>query len=428
MYIEKRQNFYAEITEFWHDLYNTEYALFDVKTEKEETIKRIRTASERIARIFYKTSSLLRQLDDKTLLQLGYPAATLRYLRYKGISHESIIARLDLVVTKNKIKLLEFNSDTPTFIKECFFVNEYICRDWQLQNPNEGSEKQLAEGIREAVEQSLNSLDYMPNGKIVFTSHIDHEEDYLTTKYLLEISGLKAEFIPLHELQLVDEDVIQNGEIVVPRGLYTLDNERIDVLYRQTYPLEYLINDKDAATGASVGELLLQLVANRQLAIINPPSSFLLQSKAVMSLIWGLHEQKHSFYSEEEHCWIGQYFLPTFLDKEPFRNNQAAYVKKPSFGREGDTVSIYQADGTLRHEDAHKNYASELAVYQQYIDLPQIDIQTEQGIERASIMYGSFIINGKPSAIGIRAGSQITNNASYYLPVAICEQGENHSE
>ena len=425
--MENRQDFYNKIPGFWHDLYNSEYALFDAKQEKQETIDQIRTASGRIARIFYKTSSLLRQLDNETLLQLGYPAATVPYLRFKDISFESIIARLDLVVTEHEIKLLEFNSDTPTFIKECFYVNDYVCRHWQLPNPNAGLEKQLAVGIREAVEQSLDSLVYRPNDKVVFTSHNDHEEDYLTTKYLLKISGLDAEYIPLHELKLVNEDVLLNDEIVVHRGLYTPDNERIDVLYRQTYPLEYLINDKDSASGASVGELLLQLVLDRQLAIINPPSSFLLQSKAIMSLIWGLHEEKHPFYSEEEHGWIRQYFLPTYLDEEPLRNSRKAYVKKPSFGREGDSVSIYQADGTLMHEDAHKNFASELAVYQQYIDLPQIDIRTEQGIERASIMYGSFIINGKPSAIGIRAGSQITNNASYYLPVAICKQGENYN-
>ena len=425
---EQRQNFYRKITDFWHDLYESEYALFDVKKENEETIHRIRTATERITRIFLKTSSLLRQLDDKTLLQLGFPDATLHFIRFKNISPESIIARLDLVVTKDEIKLLELNSDTPTFIKECFYVNEYVCRHWQLSNPNAGMEKQLAQAIREAVKQSLSSLDYMPNGKIVFTSHNDHEEDYLTTKYLLEISGLEAEFIPLHELKLVDEDVVRNGEMVVPRGLYTPDNERIDVLYRQTYPLEYLIHDKDSISGSRVGELLLQLVIQRQLAIVNPPSSFLLQSKAIMSLIWGLHEEGHPFYSDEEHCWIRQYFLPTYLDEEPFRNSHTAYVKKPSFGREGDSVSIYQADGSLMHEDVHKSYVSELAVYQQYFNLPQLDIHTEKGIERASIMYGSFVINGKPSAIGIRAGSQIMNNASYYLPVAICEQGENHSE
>lgn len=420
----KRQSFYQTIPDFWHDLYDSEYALFDVKKENKEEINRIRTASERISRIFFKTSSLLRQLDDETLLQLGFPTAILPYIRFKSISYESIIARLDLVVTEEDIKLLEFNSDTPTFIKETFHVNEHICRNWNLQNPNTGLEKQLSQSIVAAVEQSLNSLGITSKGKVVFSSHIDHEEDFLTTMYLLEISGLQAEYIPLHELRLVDEDIVHNGELLAPRGLYTPSFERIDVLYRQTYPLEHLINDIDSVTGTPVGEQLLQLVTERKLTILNPPSSFLLQSKAIMALIWGLHEQKNDFYSEQEHDWIYQYFLPTYLEEEYFQKNQIPYVKKPSFGREGDTVSIFQSDGTVLQEDDHKNYRSELSIYQQYIDLPQFDIQTEKGVQRASIMYGSFIINGKASAIGIRAGGLITNNASFYLPIAICKQEE----
>jgi len=38
-------------------------------------------------------------------------------------------------------------------------------------------------------------------------------------------------------------------------------------------------------------------------------------------------------------------------------------------------------------------------------------------------MYGCFYINGRPSALGIRAGRQITDNESYFLPVGIiCEE------
>ncbi|MGM9927877.1 MAG: glutathionylspermidine synthase family protein [Bacillus sp. (in: firmicutes)] len=422
----KRQSFYANIPDFWHDLHHSEYALFDVKLESEETINRIRMASERIARLLYKTASLLRQLDDETLLQLGFPAPTLPYIRFKNIALESVIARLDLAVTEQEIKLLELNSDTPTFIKETFHVNEHICRYWHLDNPNDGLEKQLSKSIVKAVKDSFKSVGITTNEKIVFTSHSDHEEDFLTAMYLMEISGLEAEYIPLHELKLVDEDIIHDGEIVTSRGLYTPDLEKIDVLYRQTYPLEHLINDRDPITGAHVGEILLQLVAERKLAIINPPSAFLLQSKAIMALIWGLHEKNHLFYSEEEHSWISHYFLPTYLEEESFRNNHVAYVKKPCFGREGDSVSIYHANGTVHLEDEHKTYSSELFVYQQYIEMPQLDIQTEKGVQRASILYGCFIINGKASAIGIRAGGLITDNLSFFLPVAINKRKEGH--
>ena len=40
-------------------------------------------------------------------------------------------------------------------------------------------------------------------------------------------------------------------------------------------------------------------------------------------------------------------------------------------------------------------------------------------MEKLSYVFGSFLIAGKPSSIGIRAGEKITGNESYYLPVGI---------
>lgn len=420
----ERKQLYQSIPQFWHDIYDTEYALLDIKVESRERMDAIRIATERIGRIFYKTSSLLRQLDDETLLQLGFPKQTLSYLRIKTIPFESVIARLDLVVNNHEIKLLEINSDTPTFIKETFHVNHHVCQYFNCDDVNEGYEKKLADSIQLAVQWSLESIGAPVDGKVVFTSHSNHEEDFFTSAYLAELYGSRAECIPIHELKIVEEDVVENSEVMIKRGIYTPDLEKIDVLYRQTYPIEHLINDEDPESKDKVGEILLQLVENKDVAILNPPSAFLLQSKAIISLIWGLHEQHHDFYSTEEHNWIELYFLPTYLEEDFFREHDVIYVKKPSFGREGDTVQIYNNDGTLQVEDHHQTYASELPVYQRYIDLPQYDITTDEGKKTAHIMYGSFLLNGKAGAVGIRAGGQITDNASYFLPIGYQKREE----
>ena len=48
----------------------------------------------------------------------------------KGLYPESVISRFDFAVTEdNKIKMLEFNSDTPTFIVECFQMNGKVCEN-----------------------------------------------------------------------------------------------------------------------------------------------------------------------------------------------------------------------------------------------------------------------------------------------------------
>ena len=46
---------------------------------------------------------------------------------------------------------------------------------------------------------------------------------------------------------------MENGRVVVDRGLYDANGEKIDVLYRQTYRVEHLILDKDPETSEAVG-------------------------------------------------------------------------------------------------------------------------------------------------------------------------------
>lgn len=421
---EERKWFYERINGFWHDLYGMEYALWDVKKETSETVKRIRSATERIGHIVYKTAPLLRQLDDETLLQLGFPLESLQFIRLHTISFESVIARLDLVVTEKEVKLLEINADTPTFIKETFFVNGEVCKARGLHNPNEGCEQRLREAVQEAVKSAFFSLGKRKTPNIVFASHGDHDEDRLTTMYLQELYGWNSQYVSLDQLRLISEPVMENGKIVAERGLYDCNGEKIDVLYRQTYPIEHLVDDEDPVTKEEVGQLLMQLVEEKELAILNPPSAFLLQAKAVMALIWGLHEENHPFYTAEEHTWIHTYFLPTYLDEDVFLQQGMAYVKKPSFGREGDTVEIYQSTGEKIDEDVHKTYEDALPVYQQFIELPETIIQTEQGEKDVCYMYGCFYVNGRASAIGIRAGRQITDNESYFLPIGMDKEEE----
>lgn len=422
---KERQQFYQQIEHFWHDLYNTEYALWDVKEENTETIRYIRQATERIGHIFFKTANVLRQLDDDTLLQLGYPPETLPFLRLQTLPVESVIARLDLVTVDEEIKVLEFNSDTPTFIKETFFVNEKVCNAFGLEDPNKGCEVQLKKAIEESIDFIVRRSGKEGYPNIVFTSHSDHDEDKFTTIYLQQLCRFKSQYVDLNQLRILEKPIIENEQVLLERGLYDVHGRKIDVLYRQTYPIEHLIDDEDPVSKEKVGQILLQFVKDKELTIINPPSAFVLQSKAVMALIWGLYEVQHSVFTTEELGWIKKYFLPTYLDEDIFIEQGQAYVKKPAFGREGDTVEIYRGNGEKVDANIHRTYHETLPIYQQFIPLPKTVIRTEQGAKEVHYMYGSFYINGKASAIGIRAGSQITDNESYFLPVGIRNKEEN---
>jgi glutathionylspermidine synthase len=403
-YGENRNQFYSTIPEFWSDLYGGEYSLYHSHIITSEDVEEIRFATEKLGQLFFKTAKLLRKMSDEVLSDLGFPKESISFLRFKSISPETIISRFDFVKKENQIKMLEFNSDTPTFIKECFYVNGLVANHLNQIDPNASELNMLKNTVMKAIMESIKTLNlnHVPN--VVFTSHEDHLEDWYTCKFLSDLIPFPNKLVPLNNLQL------RQDSLVDPDGV------PIDVLYRQTYPIEYLIEDCDD-TGEKIGLQLLELVQLKKLALINPISAFLLQSKAIQALIWGLKDDRN-FFNKDDAVIIERYMLPTFLENEPFLDSNL-YVEKPVFGREGDTVIIYDQNGKKMIENPHQTYKKELQIFQEYIELPTIDVVTEKGEEQLSYLYGSFLLAGRASAIGIRAGGKITGNESYFLPVGL---------
>lgn len=405
---ERREKFYAPLRDkFWPELYDMEYSLLDVYLMSREEVDEIRLATERVGKIFAKTAAMLRQADDQVLWELDFPEETYKYIRMKTINPDSVIARVDLARTPDGYKVLEINADTPTFIKECYNINGLVCREFGVKDPNHGLEPELAEAVRMAIIDSYKYIGGSGMPYVVFTSHGDHLEDRHTALYLLELSGLvNATYCPLDGLRIAEN------------GLFDAYDRKIDVLYRQTYPIEHLIHDRDRETNVNVGSLLLDHIVNRKVAVVNPPAAFLLQTKGVQVVIWGLHEEE-TFFTAEEHEWIEQYMLPTYFEEDWFIEDREAYVKKPCFGREGDTVEIFHPDGTLMYADKNRSYTDSAPVCQKFAELPKTRIKTIEGEKEAHLLTGCFLINGKASAVGLRAGNMITDNATYYLPAGI---------
>ncbi|MFD3447918.1 glutathionylspermidine synthase family protein [Microbacteriaceae bacterium 4G12] len=400
-----RIDFYQTIPQFWADLYEEPYALYDATCITRKQKEKLQEATRCVGQIFFKVADLLRRLDDETLLAMSYPKEALLFLKLTSSLPESVIARLDFIPCGDSFKVIELNADTPTFIKELFSVNKQVCDHFGIQDVNAGEEAKLQQAIRFAIERARQDSK-KEDPYVVFTSH-EHIEDQFTTMYLQQLYGKPSRFVLLKNLQIVEHD-----------GLYDEHGKKIDILYRQTFPIECLLLDHDEA-GAPIGEMLLSLVEERRLQLINPPSAFLLQNKAVQAVIWGLYEEQNPFFTEEEHMWIAEYFLPTYLEEDLFLDNGISYVKKPVFGREGDTVEIYNENGEKELEDTYRSYEQYGFVYQKYIALPIIEANVNGKREMVHQMYGSFLINGVESSIGCRVGGKITNNLSYYLPVGI---------
>jgi len=140
-----------------------------------------------------------------------------------------------------------------------------------------------------------------------------------------------------------------------------------------------------------------------------------LESKAVQSIIWGLFQQG-VYFDSEERLLIERYFLPTYMDPvfcdEP-------YVAKPVYGSEGDTVAIINARPGEVFRSNNNTYAEQSMVYQKYVELPRVEIMTEDGLRSLSLLTSCFLIDGQPVGITLRAGEAITDFSWWSVPICV---------
>ncbi|MBE3561652.1 MAG: glutathionylspermidine synthase family protein [Ktedonobacteraceae bacterium] len=419
-YRQWRRAYYGRFPAFWGTLPGEnveEYAIYGALKMSQEHVQALRTASSRLYRIMTRLAVVLQQADGQVLIDMGFPSSALPYARVMIPRMPAVMCgRFEFAMTVEGPKLLEFNAETPTFVVELFHMNGQVCADFGLVDPNPHCQEQLAQSIRTSIHAALSWLELPPQHRasVVFTSYATRKEERGTTEFyrsLLEPQEhlpYRTSYCGLDELRVTSD------------GLFTASGERGDVLYK-LYPTEHLIED-EAPDGTPVGLALMDLVCRRRLAVINPPVAFVLQNKALLAVLWAMHVAHSEFFTPEEHAWIAQYVLPTYLDTYdangcPLFTNQ--YVAKPVYGREGASITIRHGNEIVEQSQEHL-YDKQMMVYQQYVPLPTTTIQTEEGIAEVNLVYNCFITGGIPSAVGVRACRKlIFDDNAYFLPVTI---------
>jgi glutathionylspermidine synthase len=408
-YHQHRKQIYDPIRDIfsWDIWKGQEYALASYTTIDQTWKKELKLATKLLGNIFVRVAEVVRLGSEELWSELGYPQET-----WKAISQSTdysaitSIGRFDFAYTSNGLKMLEFNSDTPTSIVEAFFVNQEVCRYYQVENINAGVELDIRQAFTDII--TYYRQKGYPTKNIVFCCDSTDDEDQGTTKYLLNESGLSGIYSPI--LQLAYDPHAERLVTKLTDGEY----RQVDVLYR-LHALEMMAKDR-TTKGFPIGSKLLDLVAKKRLTIINPPSAFIAQTKALQALIWNLYES-NIFFSPEEREVVSTYCLPTYLENQ--FHGRVPYVKKPFFGREGGAVSLYDAEGSLETADLEKHYWDQPMVYQEKVDLPTVTVETSNGLYTGKLLLGSFLVGGKPSAVIGRVDKGITHDMSYFLPLAV---------
>ena len=388
----------------WDSFYGQEYALASVLPIESGLRHELRQASEHLGQVYARTASVVMEAEDELLVELGLPEATWTAVRASLPELlPTVLGRFDFAASLHGLKMLEFNAETPTDVVEAFYVNGRVCQWFGKQDPNAGLTRQLQEAFRR-TRTSYEQQGYS-TASIVFSSVDWHAEDAGTTRFLMEHSGLAGRYIPLQDLRFFEDRLqVWDGQFHSP----------VDVWYR-LHPLEKMAEEKDS-DGFPTGAAILNVAAERRLALINPPAAMVCQSKATQALIWNLQESGE-YYSLGEQEAIRRWMLPTYLENR--FQGRCAYVTKPFFGREGGAITVYGPDGSVWVRDDESQYWEQPVVFQEYVELPMCTVDTLEGLYCGRMIYGSFLVDGKGSAIVARVGSRITGNMAYYQPLCL---------
>jgi glutathionylspermidine synthase len=390
----------------WDWLYGQEYALAVPCALSGEDCRHLRAAAETLGRIFAKTTAVVQAGPAELLAELGLPAPAHHAVRLGLLPDAAtLIGRFDFARTAAGWKLLEFNSDTPGGIVEAFYLNGRVCAYHRAADPNAGLEAMLPAAFRLAADRyaALGC----PVAGVAFSALHWHAEDAGTAKYLHRIAGLGGRFVPLADLRVHhDRLCCLAGDSLEPIGLW----------YR-LHPLGLLAEDRDT-DGYPTGACVLDLIARRRLAAINPPGALIAQSKALQALIWALHETGGHFTAAEDAA-IAAHMLPTYLENR-FAGRRP-YVVKPALGREGGGITICAPDGAILDRDREKYYWDQPMIYQEYCDLQPAALPTLKGMHTGRLVWSVFLVAGRPAAVGARLGGLITDDLAYFVPVRLAD-------
>ncbi|MGE5474554.1 MAG: glutathionylspermidine synthase family protein [Ignavibacteriales bacterium] len=299
----------------------------------------------------------------------------------------SFVGRLDWVVdSKGKLKLLEFNSETPAGIIESICLNDLIHKNLysSYKNPNENFKRMIESCLQDIIgERKIRNIGITASS---------YDEDWFNTETIYQaVKELPYNFILGDITGLEERD-----------GSLYLYNQPLDALYRY-YPIEMLEEDE-------YFNKILD-VFNEKLLNINPASTYINRNKALFALIWELVEQK--YFTPDEVKIIKDYIPKTVLD--PNKLDTLDYCIKSFLGIQGEEV-IFSL------EEPERNYEGN-CVFQERIDVQAInmDIYTacEDSREILSPVIGTYVVGEKFAGIFTRAGGWITDKWAIYLPTYV---------
>ncbi len=378
------------------------YALYYCHQVSPQTIQEIQQASEAVGSVLMQTWSVIRNLDEETLLYYGFPQESIKLVKYDSFA--PFCMRLDWCWNEETgvKKVVETNPQTPSFWFECTTGNGQVAQHFGLQAPDINAQKILKISLNQHIERAALYLNKsIGNCRVAFTA-LNNAEDLGTMRWLSRHFDYNSTILPIENLRIQDD-----------KYLFDQRNEKpIDILF-MWYPVEWAIHDTDE-NGQKLWPALEELILRKKLVIVNFGSAFALQPKSVFALITDLGLD---FFSGKDAETVFEYFPKTSLTSADIGNT---YFAKPILGREGEGgFAVNSGNITFRSSNNDPWYTQQDYVYQELLQFPQVEIAGES----MTPVWGAWLYNNGndkfvSGGVGMRVSEgEITDNISYWCPI-----------
>lgn len=371
--INPRENFENIIQEqgfLYADHYYTEAWAYEFSSFD---IHQIETATQHLFQHCVEATDYLLK-NDKKLESFQIPKKFYEIIKKSWQEDDiSFYGRFDLAYYhfSGKVKLMEFNADTPTSLLESSVIQWFWLEDFNQKNHTQFDQ---FNSIHDKLLNHIQSIEkYLQKDKFYLTCFTDAEEDFMNISYLAEVlnqAGVESKIIDIQDIGLNEKGEFVDGN----------SHSLIKQIFK-LYPWEWLFRE----------EFSDQLIQNYEKTFwIEPLYKSIWSNKAFMVLLWELFPDS-------------PYLLKASFKASDFSEN---YVKKPLLSREGANVTIVK-DGKILSQ-TNGDYGREGYIFQEYFEIPQ-----HQGF---TPMIGSWVIGGESAGIGIRQSENIiTDNKSEFV-------------
>ena len=368
--INPRENWKAT-TEKQGLIYNTlddgnpywdESAYYEFKTSE---IDAIEEATNNLHQLYLEAGQYI--IDHNWFEKLGVPNTIIPLIKEAWDKEPpALYGRFDLGYDGKKIKLLEYNADTPTALLEASVIQWYWLQDLFPMYDQFNS-------IHDKLVAKWTDLKDYVDPKIYF-AHLNNNEDFMTVAYLAETAqnaGLGTKLILMEDIGWDERS----------KFFVDLENNPMKTIFK-LYPYEWLVNEQYAA-------FFRESINYTQW--IEPVWKMMWSNKAILALLWELNPGHENL-------------LPTYFTSQKFNGN---YVKKPILSREGANIDIIGDEHLIAATGGE--YGEEGFVFQELFNLPEFDGNYP--------VIGSWMIDQEAAGIGIRESKTlITDNKSRFVP------------